>query len=108
MTERAAIERCSESAVDLLSSGAVSLDTFGQSLVSAGFIANDALHSILDTQGTPEASKARKLMNNVSVQIKLNAKKFFKRFTDILKENSALQSVLDMIERECGKLFSSS
>ena len=108
MTELAAIERCSKSAVCVLSSGAVSLETFGQSLVSAGFMQNDALHSILYTQGTPETSKASKLMNIVSVQIKVDAKKFFKRFTNILKESSALQSVLDMIERECGKLFSSS
>ena len=95
--ECAAIEKCSDVAVKLLSSGVVSLDTFGQELVSADFITNEALQSILDTLGVSATTKARKLLSIVHTQVKVNNEKFFKRFVNILENTPPLATLHDRI-----------
>ena len=102
--ECAAVERSSDVGIKLLSSGVVSLDIFGQQLVSADFIANEALRNILDTMGITPTTKARKLLASVHAQVKVNKEKF-KLFVSILENNPTLNSFLDKINAEYGEFI---
>ena len=102
--ECAAVEKCSDVGIKLLSSGVVSLDIFGQQLVSADFIANEALRNILDTMGSTPTTKARKLLDSVHAQVKVNKEKF-KLFLSILENTPTLNSFLDKINAEYGEFI---
>ena len=97
--ESSAIEKCSDTAVNLLSSGAVSLDIFGQKLVAAGFVSMDGLQDIFDEKGATATSKARKLIVIVYKQVRENGENF-KSFMDILENTTALDSLLLSIKKE--------
>ena len=103
--ECVAIEKCSSVAVELLSSGVVSLDRFGQSLVSTGFMTNTALRNILDTPGVHGDRKARQLIDIVYTQVKINSEKFYKQFISILKEAEPLESLLVNIQQVYSESF---
>ena len=101
--EYTAIQKCFDTALDLLGSGTVDLTSFGQELVSASFLGQAALNNILNTPGHTTNDKASKLLQCVSAQVKTNPEKSYKAYLDILEHRPALITLLNEIKKEYGK-----
>ena len=100
-----AIQKCFDTALTLLASGTVDLTSFGQELVSAGFLDQAALNNILDTPGHTTNYKTSKLLQCVSAQVKINPEQFYEAYLGILERRPALISLLEGIRKEYGKIF---
>ena len=100
-----AIQKCFGTALDLLGSGTVDLTSFGQELVSAGFLDQAALNNILDTPGNTTNEKASKLLQCVSAQVKTNPEKSYEAYLGILERRPALTELFKGIRKEHGKKY---
>ena len=102
--EFTAIQRCSNTAITLLAR-VVDLNSFGQELVSAGFLEQSALSGILSAQGQNSNGAARNLLECVCVQVKENPQKFYEKFMEILDLRPPLHTLRDKIKEEYGMML---
>ena len=103
--EFTAIQRCSNAAITLLAGGGVDLSSFGQELVSAGFLNQSALNGFLSAQGHSNNDTARNLLECVCVQVKENPQKFYEKFMEILDHHHPLHTLRDKIRKEYGMIL---
>ena len=101
--EYKAVLSCLSTAVTLLASPAVDLNSFGLALVSDGFLTESALDNILSTLGLSSNQKARELLQCVSVHVKTNPKKYYESYIKVLESCPPLYTLLDKIRKEYGE-----